>query len=198
MVEALLGRYNSRHAACALRTPLFWRVFAINAVCSSSRRWRSPYGPRDADGRRVPASSDRRAELPGTQEIVRRTFEEVRRIPRDLRPQMLDDLGLVSSLTERVAGFSRRTCVPVERAGDANIARRSRANHVLLSSTGRRDGVTLRLVDDGCARTQAGREGHGGVGMRERAVFVGGALAINAGPSGVSRYAFEVPAVKEL
>jgi two-component system sensor histidine kinase UhpB len=52
------------------------------------------------------------------------------------------------------------------------------------------------VVDDGVglAEPQAANGGGGLRGMRERAVLVGGALAVKAGPDGGVEVRFEVPA----
>src|SRR3954452_8846490 len=48
-------------------------------------------------------------------QAVRRALDEVRRISRDLRPEMLEQLGLVSALTELTSSFARVTGIAVER-----------------------------------------------------------------------------------
>lgn len=160
---------------------------------------------------------DRRGELLEMQGVVRQLLEEVRRIALELRPQMLDDLGLPSALNELAAGFARRTGITVERMFDptlphltsqaelalyrvvqeglTNVARHSEAGHVRLSLSEGKDSVVLQLVDDGRGIRPDELEGNGGLrGMRERAVFVGGALAITAGPEGGVEVRLEVPA----
>ena len=53
----------------------------------------------------------------------------------------------------------------------------------------------MRIVDDGRGIPPGDLEGNGGLrGMRERAVFVGGALAIQPGPGGGVEVRLEVPA----
>ena len=148
--------------------------------------------------------------------VVRQLLEEVRRIALELRPQMLDDLGLPSALNELAAGFSRRTGITVERSFDqplpqltsqaelalyrvaqeglTNVAH-AHAGSVRLSlsgRTGQRDHADRRRRP----RDPPGDlEGNGGLrGMRERAVFVGGALAIQPGPGGGVEIRLEVPA----
>src|ERR1044071_3161148 len=46
---------------------------------------------------------------------VRHALDEVRRISSDLRPEMLEQLGLVSALTELTSSFARITGIRVER-----------------------------------------------------------------------------------
>jgi two-component system, NarL family, sensor histidine kinase UhpB len=163
---------------------------------------------------------DRRGELVEMQAVVRQLLEEVRRIALELRPQMLDDLGLPSALNELAAGFARRTGITVERSfgsalphltsqaelalyrvvqeGLTNVARHASAGSVRLSLTEGHGSVIMRLVDDGTGMTPGDLDGHGGLrGMRERAVFVGGSLAIEPGAGGGVEVRLEIPAGQE-
>jgi two-component system, NarL family, sensor histidine kinase UhpB len=166
------------------------------------------------------APEGRRDELTEVQDVVRRLLEEVRRIARELRPQMLDDLGLPSALSELATGFARRTGIGVEQTFDdlipelsgpkelavyrvaqeglTNVARHSGASHVLLSLSKGCNSVILRVVDDGQGITPTELSGHGGLrGMRERALFVGGALDITRSAMGGVDLRLEVPATME-
>jgi two-component system, NarL family, sensor histidine kinase UhpB len=162
----------------------------------------------------------RRDELTEVQDVVRRLLEEVRRIARELRPQMLDDLGLPSALSELATGFARLTGIGVEHTFDdqipelsgqtelavyrvaqeglTNVARHAGASHVLLSLSKGCNSVILRVVDDGQGLTPGELSGHGGLrGMRERALVVGGALDITRSAMGGVELRLEVPATKE-
>jgi two-component system sensor histidine kinase UhpB len=163
-------------------------------------------------------SPERRHEIVETKQLVRQALEEVRRISQELRPEMLEHLGLAKALTELARIFSGHTGIEVERrfaaelpplAADAelavyrivqesltNVARHSGATRVTISLDGRADRVVVGIVDDGRG-FQAGvtPDGHGGVrGMRERALLVGGALAIEPGRQGGVEVRLEVPA----
>jgi two-component system, NarL family, sensor histidine kinase UhpB len=166
----------------------------------------------------VPA--DHRDQFAELQDVVRRLLEEVRRIARELRPQLLDDLGLPSALSELATGFGRRTGVSVQQVFDdplptlssekelalyrvaqeglTNVARHAAAERVELSLTSGVGSVILRIADDGEGISQSELDGHGGLrGMRERALFVGGALAIGRSPLGGAEVRLEVPAMTE-
>jgi two-component system sensor histidine kinase DegS len=54
-----------------------------------------------------------REELTNLRESVTNTFQEVRGIMFDLRPMMLDDLGLVPTLKKYIEGFQEKSGVPV-------------------------------------------------------------------------------------
>jgi two-component system sensor histidine kinase UhpB len=151
-----------------------------------------------------------RSELRATQQLVSQAMDELLALARQLRPTALDDHGLVAALAAQVSEFGRRTGVParfrVEGAPGAlsddeqlvifrvtqeslsNIAKHADARtvDVVLSFAGR---TTLRVCDDGRgfagspARRVNGRPGGLGLsGMRERALLVGGTLAVAGAP----------------
>ena len=156
-----------------------------------------------------------------TKEAVRQALEEVRRIARELRPEMLEQLGLVSALTELSRRFAESSGIRVERSfaaglpplgGDAelavyrvaqesltNVARHAGASRVEVALEPGVDSVVLRVADDGRGIDEAAAvDGHGGLrGMRERALLVGGALAIRRGRAGGVEVRLEVPAARE-
>ena len=153
-----------------------------------------------------------------TKAAVRQALEEVRRIARELRPEMLDQLGLVSALTElsrKFAGSGLRierrfaddlpplsdeaelTVYRVAQESLTNVARHAQASRVEVALERGAGSVVLRVVDDGrgMAEAAAAANGHGGLrGMRERAVLVGGALAVKRGREGGVEVRLEVPA----
>jgi two-component system sensor histidine kinase UhpB len=165
--------------------------------------------------------TERQHDLVETKGSVRQALEEVRRISRELRPEMLEHLGLVSALTELTRVLSRQTGIQIERdfqhalpplTEDAelaiyrvaqesltNVARHADAGRVRVSLETGVESVVLSVSDDGRGFPNGlSPEGHGGIrGMRERALLVGGALAVKPGPSGGVAVRFEVPAASE-
>jgi two-component system sensor histidine kinase UhpB len=162
------------------------------------------------------AAPEQRDELDQARQAVRRALDEVRRISSELRPEMLEHLGLVSALTELSTSFARVTGIRVEREFSAslpklapeielavyrvaqesltNVARHSGASEVVLALEPGHESVVLRVADDGRGFAGAPVE-HGGLrSMRERAVLVGGALAIKQAPAGGAEIRLEVPA----
>jgi two-component system, NarL family, sensor histidine kinase UhpB len=162
------------------------------------------------------AAPDHEEALREARHAVRRALDEVRRISRELRPEMLEHLGLVSAVTELTSSFSRVTGIDVERRfatslpklppevelaiyriaqeSLTNVARHSRARHVVVVLEPTRDGIVLRVADDGRGFTGAPVE-HGGLrSMRERALLVDAALAIKPAPEGGVEVRLEVPA----
>jgi two-component system sensor histidine kinase UhpB len=157
-----------------------------------------------------------REELDEARDAVRRALDEVRRISSELRPEMLEHLGLVSALTELSTTFARVSGVRVERQFDrslpklapeielavyriaqeslTNVARHAHASRVTIALERGHDSVVLRVVDDGRGFDGAPEE-HGGLrSMRERALLVEGALAIKNGAHGGVEVRLEVPA----
>jgi two-component system sensor histidine kinase UhpB len=157
-----------------------------------------------------------RVELDEAREAVRRALDEVRRISSELRPEMLEHLGLVSALTELSTTFARVTGVELERQFDpslpelapdtelavyriaqeslTNVARHAQARRTTLSLERGPGSVVLRVVDDGRGIEGMPEENGGLRGMRERALLVEGALAIKNGRQGGVEVRLEVPA----
>ncbi|WP_347313310.1 cache domain-containing protein [Defluviimonas sp. SAOS-178_SWC] len=122
---------------------------------------------------------------------------EVRRISRDLRPGVLDDLGLGPALQSLVEEFGRRTGIATEfetvvfrnrldqeakialyriaQEALTNIEKHSGATRIRLMVRGHKQGALLRIEDNGCGI--AGRRGgatrgdqaDGGLGLRNMA-----------------------------
>ena len=164
------------------------------------------------------AAPGHREELDQARQAVRRALDEVRRISSELRPEMLEHLGLVSALTELSSSFARVSGVRVDREFPAalpklapevelavyriaqesltNVARHAKASRVTIALEPGHDSVVLRLADDGRGFPGAPVE-HGGLrSMRERALLVGGALAIKEAPAGGVEVRLEVPAAE--
>jgi len=75
-----------------------------------------------------------------------------------------------------------------------NVARHSEATHVKVALERGLDSVVLRVVDDGSGFGGAPVEQGGLRSMRERALLIGGALAIKEGVAGGVDVRLEVPA----
>src|SRR3954447_4882509 len=164
------------------------------------------------------AGGDRDAEIAETKEAVRGALEEVRRIARELRPEMLEQLGLTSALTELSRRFADQSGIPVrssfaeglQRLSDAaelavyrvaqesltNVARHAGASAVEVSLQPGVGSVVLRVSDNGRGVLEcAALNSHGGLrGMRERALLVGGAFAVKPARGGGTEVRLEVPA----
>jgi two-component system, NarL family, sensor histidine kinase UhpB len=162
------------------------------------------------------AAPGHRRELDGTKEAVRRALDEVRRISSELRPEMLEHLGLVSALTELTTNFGRVSGIDVERDFDpslpklapeaelavyriaqeslTNIARHANAGRVTIALERGPDSIVLSVGDDGRGFDGSSPEEHGGLrSMRERALLVDGALSIKESLRGGVEVRLEVP-----
>jgi signal transduction histidine kinase len=153
-----------------------------------------------------------------TENIVRQTIAEIRRIAMDLRPAMLDDLGLVPALNWLADTFSRRTGIAVSLDADGtlapadaeirtllyrfvqealtNVARHARARSVRIDLSAADGRIRASVDDDGKGiRRAAGRRstGFGLIGMRERIERVGGNLSIESRSGIGTRLVAEVP-----
>jgi two-component system sensor histidine kinase UhpB len=141
-------------------------------------------------------------ELHETKDLVDQAMDELLHLARELRPTALDDHGLVPALRSQVDAFADRTRIAasfatlgremplsdeeqlviyrVTQESLSNIAQHAKAANVRveLSFTGR---TVLKVRDDGrgFAAHRGGSNGRLGVsGMKERALLVGGNLAI--------------------
>jgi two-component system, NarL family, sensor histidine kinase UhpB len=156
-----------------------------------------------------------RDEIDEAKQAVRRALDEVRRISSELRPEMLEHLGLVSALTELSTSFARTSGVRVERRFGAvlpplspetelavyriaqesltNVARHAAAGQVTITLDCGPGRVVLRVADDGRGFAGVPEENGGLRSMRERSLLVGGALAIKPAPEGGVEVRLEVP-----
>ena len=167
-------------------------------------------------GLRANATPEQLQKLDTAQEVVKTSLDDVRRLAQELRPELLDHLGLASALAELADGFERRTQVTVRRnlrpdvppldpsvelvvyrvaqESLTNIARHADATEVEISLDHGNNSVVLRIVDNGHGLADGQPEGGGLRGIRERALIVGGAVAIKPGPDGGVEIRLEVPA----
>jgi two-component system sensor histidine kinase UhpB len=145
-----------------------------------------------------------RADVEDIQEAVRASLEDVRRIALELRPEALDDLGLVSALAVLCERFAQRTGIGVSQRLDehlpelgreeelvvyrvaqealTNVARHSGADHAELRLATRDGDLTVTVSDRGRGLRTGGEPGTGIRGMRERAALIGATLDV--GPNG--------------
>jgi two-component system, NarL family, sensor kinase len=172
------------------------------AVLVRSQTLAEKLSPRDGLARR---------EAIKLREMLGQTAGEVERISRNLRPSVLDELGLVAVLRDTSTEFAARTgvfvdlaCVPLTARLPAeielslyrilqealkNVEQHARAGRVSVQLT-RPDGtVQLAVNDDGIgfdsdhhSAKRKWKAGLGLLGMRERAVYVGGTLSVKSVP----------------
>lgn len=167
---------------------------------------------------RIPADSGLapRAEEMGT--LLDRTVAATRRISADLRPLMLDDLGLAEASAWLVEDFAKRSglsCqidVPEElpelskgvatavyravQESLTNIARHAEAKSAWVMLAFIDGAIHVEIEDDGrgiSPEDLAKSRSLGLKGMRERIAFLGGSLEIARAPRGGTRLRLRVP-----
>ena len=155
----------------------------------------------------LPSSS--RARLAVVKELLDQVEEELRRLSHELRPTVLDDLGLAPAL-EFLAGrvgkrsgleitvhdeIEDRLPVPVETAlyrslqeALMNVVRHAQASHVQVTVRELEGVLECAIQDDGvgfdprAVQARRGDRGLGLIGIRERASALGGTLIIQSAP----------------
>jgi two-component system, NarL family, sensor histidine kinase UhpB len=143
-------------------------------------------------------------------DTVHHSLDDVRRIVRELRPEALDDLGLIDALISLCLRMERQGAIRVARelqgglpslspeaelvvyrvAQEAltNAFRHAQATQVRVSlrrapTGGDLVNVVLRVADDGCGLPVPLTARAGGLdGMRERAILIGAELEIDSSP----------------
>ena len=153
-------------------------------------------------------------------ETLNQTVTSVRRIAADLRPLMLDDLGLpdatawlVEDFAQRsgvkcdfrmapggeLAGLERNLANTVYRALQeslTNIARHAQARNAWVLLAADDDGIRLEIEDNGrgiAPEDLAKSRSLGLKGMRERVSYIGGTLEVGRAARGGTRVALRVP-----
>jgi signal transduction histidine kinase len=152
----------------------------------------------------VPAVQLQASEL---REIAAQTLEEVHDLSMQLRPRILDDLGLAAALERLVADWSARYKIPVDlliHLGEerlpgpvetalyrivqetlTNVARHAQAHSASVLIERRNGEVVTVVEDDGSGfevKAVQGERQLGLLGMRERAELLGGRLTIESIP----------------
>ena len=168
---------------------------------------------------RLPAEDDRmREKVERMKRLVDTTVTSVRRIAHDLRPAMLDDLGLVPALEHLLHEFSQRTGIVVGLdavAGEidfreplttsvyrmvqealTNVARHARATEVRVAIRVQGDEMTISTCDNGVGISATKRQGgksFGILGIKERAGTLGGGADVYSPPGGGTVVEIKVP-----
>ncbi len=177
---------------------------------------------------------EQRPDLAGTREaladlraLTSKTLDAVHDLALQLRPSVLDDLGLVPATDRLVAEFQQghgievafetnlrtgpRLPAPLETAlyriaqeALTNVVRHARAQSMSVLLEARRGSVTLIVEDDGRGFDVASRLAEAGddrclgvFGMRERATLLGGSLTIESTPGSGTTVFVGVPLPSE-
>lgn len=162
------------------------------------------------------------AKLHDLESVSRGLLENVHRLIFDLRPSVLDDLGLVAAVRwyaesrlgpagtrahVETEGTERRLPSQIETAvfrvaqeALTNVARHARAENAAVSLSFDDAMLRVEVEDDGrgfdvadVERSADGTRGLGLLGMRERVALLDGTLAIDSMPDGGTTVSVEVP-----
>jgi two-component system sensor histidine kinase UhpB len=156
------------------------------------------------------------AELGRLADAVRESLDEVRRIARELRPEALDDLGLVNALIALCSRMDAQGDLRVRRELQGglpplpsdvelviyrvaqesltNALRHAGADNATVSLTADAEQIVLSVEDDGEGMPAELPRGTAGIaGMRERALLVGGQLSIESRPGRGTEVRLTVP-----
>jgi PAS domain S-box-containing protein len=145
------------------------------------------------------------AQLQGMRRLIDTTVGSVRRIAADLRPVMLDDLGLLPAIEWLINDFTTRYGIEVERRIEpgtvdfsrdgatalfrimqealTNVARHAQASRVAILLVVEGEQCLLRIADDGRGAApdeieSRGEKSFGLLGIRERAHQLDGSISI--------------------
>lgn len=165
--------------------------------------------------------SEALAALPERSEIaetVLRSLEDVHRIGRELRPEALDDLGLINALIALCGRVDRQGGLRVRRDLDGhlpalssevelviyrvvqealtNALRHAHATEATVTLRRAEDDVVLVVSDDGRGIPESTRAS-GLDGMRERAMLIDAELEIHSGAGRGTEIVLAVPVVTE-
>lgn len=161
-------------------------------------------------------------ELKMARQSIAHTVEDMRRIISNLRPLVLDDLGLMASIRSlakafmdeggprievREHGSSLRLCGDYElvlyrivQESLNNIRRHSRATRVTITLTYEKNRVRLEIADNGLgfdlrrSLNELAQQGKFGlIGMRERVERLGGDFRVRAHPNAGTSVEVELP-----
>lgn len=146
---------------------------------------------------------------------VRGSLDEVRRIARELRPEALDDLGLVNALISLCSRLASEGDLRIERRLEklpdispglelviyrvaqeslTNVVRHAHASEATLTLSTSPRVATVSITDDGRGLPADLPDHTAGIsGMRERARLVHGKLEIGSGPGGGTTIRLELP-----
>jgi PAS domain S-box-containing protein len=150
--------------------------------------------------------------------VVASTMQTVKRLSSELRPGLLDDLGLVAAMQWQAEEFGKRTWLkmklvfqPEEMTVErdlstaifrifqellTNIARHAKATRVEVSLKRRARALELRVKDNGRGIKKSeisGSRSLGLIGVRERALVFGGQVEITGVPHKGTRVVVRLP-----
>ena len=163
--------------------------------------------------RELPTSSSQRLEE--VRSLLNKIEEQLRHLSHELRPTILDDLGLQPALEFLADGVSKRTGLRISVAGTpgsrlppatetalyrivqealTNVTRHAQAAHVAIAFSRNGHALCCSIQDDGAGFDVATRSvGAGFVNMNDRLGAVGGSLRVESTPGRGTRITGAIP-----
>ena len=155
-------------------------------------------------------------ELNETMQLTDRIVKTVRRISTELRPSIIDDVGLAAAIEWECKEFSKRTKIicnfsnkyktellSIEKKSSlfrifqetfTNILRHSNANNVNVLIKKKKEKLILQIEDNGKGFIiNPQLKTLGIIGMRERALAIGGNYSIKSQPGKGTKTYVEIP-----
>ncbi len=167
----------------------------------------------------VPDAGGEASTLREARALVGELMEKVRTISLELRPSMLDDLGLLPTLETMFERFEHQTRIHIrfehralERRFDTdvetaayrlvqealtNVARHAQVNEVEVRAWSDDEDLHVLVCDDGCgfdvSQAMSDSNKNGLVGMRERVAVLGGTLCMESEEGAGTRLTVRIP-----
>jgi signal transduction histidine kinase len=167
------------------------------------------------------STEDLQKKITNTQELVEASVEIVHRFARELRPTLLDDLGLIPALksfmktfteetgvraslaafaeVEKVDGDRRTVLYRVAQEALTNVARHAKASRAEVIIQELPGIISMQIKDDGKGFDADGARGSkkttrlGLLGMRERVEMVGGTFCVDSASGRGTTIRVEIP-----
>jgi PAS domain S-box-containing protein len=164
-------------------------------------------------------TAERRSLPTGVRDAIDEALTRVRELSLDLRPAMLDNLGLLPTLLWRFENYARQTLIHVEfhhtgldrrfspeietgayrivQEALTNVARHADVRHVTVQLSATEETLKIYVVDQGngfdADEALAAGISTGLSGMRERATLLGGVFLISSSPDAGTTIEVELP-----
>jgi signal transduction histidine kinase len=169
-------------------------------------------------GRDLPGET--RGRIGEVRKLLDQIEEQLRRLSHELRPTVLDDLGLIPALEFLSEGVSKRTAIPIHVSGPRegrlpfavetavyrvvqealnNIAKHAQARQAWIEIARQPGSLRCLVRDDGVgfdvasAAIKNGQRGLGLVGIRERIEVLGGTFQLHSEPGRGTEISIIIP-----
>ena len=157
-------------------------------------------------------------EIESMSKLIDNTVQTLRKIIEELKPEVLDESGLMEAIEWYLKEYQSRTGIKGEITSNfrkfelnkdrsravfrifqeslTNIARHAGASHVMISLNKKSGNFLLTVVDDGKGIPRSkifDSKSIGLIGMRERALFLGGNIQILGRPGNGTKIILKIP-----